>query len=283
MSWFRQREPAEGGEVVRAREARVKGIFDDLLNLEVNVIVSPGMTARKMPDPWDAFAEIATSYADLLVDFALEVQAAQSSWRGPPVAVLDEDRARSSFAALGGASLVDEQGALRDLRLAGKLIGQDEQPSIATFRHLAARAGEAWAVGCALVATSGWPQREKVNERVVLLKRILRNCGQLMEILGSVSPSGAEEGVLARHVELTGEHLMMLRKIWEVSINTVVMQTVVQLDGDIVTRIHAGHASASSSTLHQLHREAVASAVQNWQYLGTTLAQFLQSALRRFL
>jgi hypothetical protein len=283
VSLFRTREPAEAPEVVRHREMRAKGIFDDLLNLEINVIVSPGMTARKMPDPWDAFAEIATSYTDLLVDFALEVQAAQATWRGPPVAILEEDRAGTNIQALGSASLVDEQGNLRALNRPGKLIGQDEQPSVATFGHLAARASEAWAVGCALVATSGWPQREKVNERVVLLKRIYRNCGQLLEILGSM-PAGAEEGgPLARDIKMSAEHLMTLRKIWEVSINTVVMQTVVQLDGDIVTRIHAGHASASSSTLHQLHRESVASAMQNWQFLGTTLAQFLTSTLKRFL
>ena len=274
-------QPDEAPELDSPQGQRVKGIFDDLLNLEINVIVSPGMTARKMPDPWHAFAEIATSYADLLVDFALEVQAAQD--KGGPVAVLDRARALTNAAALGELALIDEEGNLKRLEQPSKLIGQDERPSKAAFHHLAARASESWAIGCALVATAGWPQRDKVNERVVLLKRILRNCAQLIEILDAEQPGLDPAATLPLGLTLTSEHLITLRKIWEVSTNTVVMQTVVQLDGDIVTRIHASHASASSASLHQLHREAVASAMQNWQFLATTLAELVKSALRRFL
>ena len=41
-------------------------IFDDLLNLEVSVILKPGMTARKMPAPAHALLDIIGDYDSFL-------------------------------------------------------------------------------------------------------------------------------------------------------------------------------------------------------------------------
>lgn len=268
-------EEPEPVKAVAERRQRVQGIFDDLLNLEVNVIVTPGMTARKMPAPYEAFSDIAKGYAELLADFSKDVGIGlegNGGWR------IKIPTPRSGWGDVGELSMVDAEGNLQvaDVR---ELTRPLAAPTTALFRRLAARAVQAWTVGCALVATLDAPEREEVNAKVVLLKRIFGNCEQLVKI---IDPVGTDEDVPVP-MDLESNQLITLRKIWEVGIATVVMQTVVQLDGDIVTRIHKGHESASSSTLHQLHREAVASAVQNWQFLGRTLADFLQSALKRFL
>jgi len=131
---------------------------------------------------------------------------------------------------------------------------------------------EAIAVACALIALPGWPNEEQLNQKVVLFKRIQRNCEQLQALLPQ--PMG-------RDLALTAEQLITVRKIWEVGIATVVMQTVVQLDGDIVTRIHQGHEAASSQPIHELHRQSVDSAIKHWQFLFETLTQFATSVLRR--
>lgn len=269
-----QDEEAEPAQDAADRKQRVKGIFDDLLNLEVNVIVTPGMTARKMPAPYEAFQDIAKGYADLLADFSKDVG----------IGLRASDRWRLQIPApeagwdLGPLSMVDDDGNVRSVALV-ELGRPLPAPSTDLFRRLGARAVQAWTIGCALVAALDSPDRETVNEQVVLLKRIFGNCEQLVKI---IDPDATDKDVPIPD-ELGSGQLITLRKIWEVGIATVVMQTVVQLDGDIVTRIHRGHDSASNSTLHQLHREAVVSAVQNWQFMGRTLAEFLQSALKRFL
>jgi len=131
---------------------------------------------------------------------------------------------------------------------------------------------EAIAVACALIALPGWPNEEQLNQKVVLFKRIQRNCEQLQALLPQ--PMG-------RDLALTAEQLITVRKIWEVGIATVVMQTVVQLDGDIVTRIHQGHEAATSQPIHELHRQSVDSAIKHWQFLFQMLTQFATTVLRR--
>lgn len=285
---FRRKAPAGDAPLDPERQSRVKGIFEDLLNLEINVIVTPGMTARKMPEPAEAFRDVAIAYSDLLVSFSNEVRAGLRGTGEHGKVKVPEAPA----VAPPELSMVDRDGHVRAPEPAVLASAVPAAPSLELFEGLESRAKQAWAVACELVAVltarveagqamPGWPTPKEVNERVVLLKRLYGNCQQLTQILVDVGMTGSV--AMARDVALSAEQLITLRKIWEVGIATVVMQTVVQIDGDIVTRIHGGHTAASSSTLHGLHREAVGSAMQNWQFLGQTLAQFVQSSLRNLL
>jgi len=260
--------------------ARVKGMFEDLLNLEINLIVTPGMTARKMPEPWNALENTAEAYEVLLREFCIEVLRDFKARGSPRVEVygaVHDLRARKP-----DPSMVGDNGRLRFIGPADLAYGRRE-PSFATFDHLRVWAMEATAVACALLALPGWPGAEQLNEKVVLFKRIERNCEQLEVILPDPSVAGAVAQPVGSDLVLTSAQLLTVRKIWEVGIATVVMQTVVQLDGDIVTRIHQHHPATSSQPIQELHRQSVDTAVKNWQFLGQTVAQFLTSVLKRFL
>jgi hypothetical protein len=178
----------------------------------------------------------------------------------------------------------DEKGELnRPLRKTsvGDLVGE------ATFDELRERAVEAEAV-CRYVAT----MEDGVVEDATgsILRRIYRNCDQIKGLLRreAVRKHLSERPVTrdsteAAELPLTADELITLRKVWEVGLETIVMQTVVQLDGDIVTRIQTGHETAASKSIHDLHRQSVESALAHWHFLGKTLAEFLTSTLQGFL
>ena len=78
------------------------------------------------------------------------------------------------------------------------------------------------------------------------------------------------------------EHLMILRKAWEVGTESVVMQTVAQVDGDIVTRIQNDHADAAHQQVHDIHQQMVGESLQHWRFLFATVATFTLGVFRSF-
>jgi len=278
------RGKAEAQDLARAgrAESRAKGFFEDLLQLEINIIITPGMTARRMPELWDALANIAEGYDDLLHAFTVDVQRSWKENKSPRTQVFG-GAAKTRTDRPPSHSMVDGDGRMTSIQTAGLTTGPNDRSGFCAFDDLRVRAVEASAVACALVATPGWPGAADLNQRVVLFKRIQRNCEQLQEILKDIPHMNADRQQVRKDISLTPAQLLTVRKIWEVGIATVVMQTVVHLDGDIVTRIHEGHESASSQPVHDIHRASVDSAIRNWQFLGQTVAQILNSVLRKFL
>ena len=102
-----------------------------------------------------------------------------------------------------------------------------------------------------------------------VLNRVRKNCISLCTLLEKANPS----------LELTPAELIQVRKIWEVGTERVLMQTVVQLDGDIVTRIQMGREESKDESLHKIHRELVHLAIKNWQFMVNTLVNLVKSGL----
>lgn len=265
-------------------EARAKSIFDDLLNLEVNIIIKPGMTARKIPEPRSALANIAEDYEDLLATFAAQVRPVwEERARVPPIRVLSAEDARARGDKKSKHSKVDDEGLLSDIHTGSMVTSPDDAVGFDTFDRLREWAAETAAVARTVSAVADWPSREELTPRGVLFKRIYRNCDQIKEMLKDKPHEDEARTRVVKDLLLASDEHLTLRKIWEVGTETVVMQTVIQLDGDIITRIQESRMTASNKPIHDLHRETVESAIRNWQFLGQTVAQFLTSVLKRFL
>ena len=101
-----------------------------------------------------------------------------------------------------------------------------------------------------------------------VLRRVNKNCKTLGDLL-EANPS----------LKLTPSELLRVRKIWEIGTERVLMQTVVQLDGDIVTRIQIGRETAKDKALHDMHKELVNLAIGNWQFMVQTLTNLIKSGL----
>lgn len=83
-------------------------------------------------------------------------------------------------------------------------------------------------------------------------------------------------------LRLNATELVRVRKIWELGCEQIVMQTVVQLDGDVVTRISPDVEGQSHHLLHTLHADGVRVATQSWQSLVETLVGFTKSLVGWF-
>lgn len=249
-------------------------ILDDLLSLEVNVVLKPGMTARKMPEPAYALLDIIGEYDMYLCRHAGSLNSAWTQRLGAaavpvrPAQKEDESPAKSF-------RMTEADGTLRK-PLSAETVGNEL--SYETFDQLRERAVEAEAVYRALVS-SGAPD----DGTGMIFKRIYRNCDQLKGIVGREevrAALAAAPGIAT--MPLRSDEIITIRKIWDVGTETVMMQTVAQLDGDVITRIQRGRESAANKAIHDLHREAVGTALEHWQFLVRTVSEFLTESVRSF-
>jgi len=254
----------------------IQRIIEDLLCIEVNVIIKPGMTARKMPEPHQALLDVAGDYDRFLRERARPLN---QKWREAghePVTVRDPG-APPQYSEAG------DDGCLHnDLRT-------DPIPTskvkIETFGELRERAVEAEAVQRHLQQRG--PGLD--NEDPIIFRRIYRNCDQIKGIICRRDVKQVIDLGIGRDsapdvsLPLTSRDIIILRKVWEVGVESVDMQTVAQLDGDIVTRINRAHADASNTALHRLHQATVETTLEHWQFLFQTIVQFGSKALQSFL
>ena len=235
--------------------ARAREIADDLTSIEVNTILRAHITGEKMPDPRHALFDIAEGF----------------------------------FAAL--RENLEDRGGFFD-RLAGKL----HTGGLDTFETLYDVAADALDP---TRAPGGDPERPALTilggagERA-LIRRVAVHCAQIKQILRTASSNRKDaealnnltrnqinrtaDGAPPEALKLTSKQLVVLRKIWEVGTEEIAIQTVVQLDGDVVTRMHPKFASEDhpAEALRALHGEGVSTAIRSWQFLVRTVTDFFK-------
>ncbi|SNY59056.1 hypothetical protein [Paractinoplanes atraurantiacus] len=132
--------------------------------------------------------------------------------------------------------------------------------------------------GLALVAEL--PLKIPDKAKLVIRKRISRNCAAIERILRRdevAAAVGTGIGFDAGpdvHLPLSMDEVLVVRKVWEVGVESIMIQTVAQLDGDIVTRLDPAHVSTTDSPVHTVHRASVETAYQYWRFLIETAVQF---------
>jgi hypothetical protein len=261
--------------------ATAQRIVDDLLNLEIDVIIKPGMTARKMPEPAQALLDVIGMYDTYLCQAGNDLNPKWEESGGVAIRVRPSPERPPAAGAQSPNRKASPDGMLEyGLRTTSvsDVVSED------TFDALRERAVEAEAVYRHLVGSNAMPE----DERGVILTRIYRNCDQIKEMLRrpevqAVTAKGIDrDSSRVEVLPLTSDEVVTVRKVWEIGVETVVMQTVVQLDGDIITRVQRGWEAGANKSVHDLHQEAVGNALRHWQFLAQTVAQFLTSALRDF-
>jgi hypothetical protein len=119
-------------------------------------------------------------------------------------------------------------------------------------------------------------ETQQSDEMRGVLSRIQRNCDQMTDfVTGTVNRN--------TRLRLTTEQTILLRKAWEIGTETVVMQTVIQIDGDVVTRIQPGREDGASAVLHAAHRQSVELSFRYWQFLVDTLGRMAGVLIRDLL
>lgn len=239
---------------------RLRELARNLLSLEVNTILKENITAERMPAVGHTLIDIAGEYSRFLCEVGYDLDPYFT--RGPvdASAVVSGWRQTRAF---DSAALTISVETFDRLRWAAKAAGATA----------AAAPG-----GLTAVQTS-------------ILDRICNNADTLKEILkrpdaAKAIPLGATRAdLLARRnddantqADLAVEDLLALRKIWEVGTEEVVAQTVIHLDGDVVTRVRDLSRQPGGDVLLDVHRQSVDVAVSSWRYLLEVLGHIAGTA-----
>jgi hypothetical protein len=240
-------------------------IAHNLLNLEVNTILCDGITAEKMPAAHQALTDIAHRYYRFLRNRISELEQAGVDV-GASLPVLTSNDTRVEF----------DDWALRAADLATfEVLRRAALCCIAALHHQ---------------PLPGWGPHEIILERIRAnaeqITAILRALGQAdiasdaasIDIGGSLGlPQVAAPAPL-----LSQGEVVLLRKIWEVGTETIAMQTLVLIDGDVFNRIQSGWETDTEQALHSLHRQAVEASVAQWTSLFHIAAELLGSVFQGF-
>ena len=223
---------------------QIKSLVQDLTNLEVNTIIKPNMTGRKMPKPRHALIEIAQNYRFKLIDLGISV---------------DDDIPLGCFR---GFDMIREKAA----------------NGITIMKRKAAESD-------ALLT------EEQEADRVMLL-RIQRMSDQIKGIFKALQNRNVEtwDNEYSRQeieeqqppLPLTTDELVMIRKIWNMGMEEIAIQTIIQLDGDVTTRIQPKYATAEHQTLHKLHNQSVGTSLDFWSRLIGLVETFFKVLSKPF-
>jgi hypothetical protein len=130
-----------------------------------------------------------------------------------------------------------------------------------------------------LLAGVATRQREgaEARPRKAVLDRMLKNLELLREIVDELpAATGVKPLDLARR--LTLKQRLLIRKMWEIGTEEVVVQTCISLDGDVVTRIDPQLLDESADlreVLLGVHRESTSVSIRFWSALVSTATNLL--------
>ena len=291
-----------------------------LLTLEINTVQKDGMSAQKMPTAANALIEVAQAYWMFLCGKAQDFGPIGESLE-PWAAKLSRsfDWAREPFpqdAGAGDRPVKEPQSEPVPPGHNGEFLqSPPDTVNVLTFDHL--REIAAWLsemqvrtievarnpggklgreVGLTTEERDTAQQtagRFKSEERSVL-HRIRRNADQFKCLLDAIDPSvpegaaayGSRTLTVTRSTpeeRFTSSHLVDIRKAWDIGTEIVLMQTVIQIDGDVVNRFQAGIDTSAKAPLHSLHVSAVDVSLRYWRWLVDAMSRLAGKAVSTLL
>ncbi len=274
-------------------------ILPDLLNIEINTIIKTNMTAEKAPSVPFALLDIIADYGRQLEAYGVklapylaktreqcleEVKAARE--QQPPKGPVDPTGLWLAF-----TSAWEQSEQISDdwkFEMSAVHNGWD------TFERLRIATIDA----CAHLHEQSLGERE-LADRQILLTRISNNCARLKHIVHALEESSEDKRKWADFIPKTRAELqkngskrvplgslafddrVAIRKIWEMGTETVIAQTSIQLDGDVVTRLSptliAEYEAEVRSMLLRIHSDSTEIGIRHWQSLVKTVWEIAAS------
>jgi hypothetical protein len=263
----------------------LRDLARDLINIETNTVLSSGITGRKMPAYPHALQDIIGKFANFMAD---EVG-------------IDVDKFCQQF---------DEGVRQRASR-------PDDPDSASLENDQAARAIEPdFSVGsyCTPLPNGPWSfyllrwlaanalrqtERRLPEQQASMLTRIRVNSDHLkivtreLKKLGGGNPyiGVTRDAILALEANTGGampaippappEALTMIRKIWDIGVDSIVFQTVQQLDGDVIFRVRSGLDLSKRQVLLEAHQQACNVAMSYWRSMFELIAALVSGLADR--
>ncbi len=259
-------------------ESYFKKLAEDLLNIEINTIVKADMSAIKLPSSRrEALYELSRDYHLKLEE--LEVRD-PIYWRFAGLRSFEElwDRAKKGEGTyeekIRKASPEEQVELGQKIKMLERIEAQSSQ-MIHIFRVLAQKVME-----YTLKQTPGYlsaPEPVGVEE--------LRKRGgeeKAKEHRDSwIWNNDIERNSMneVADLDLTPEQVNRIRKAWEISTEQIQLQTVIQIDGDVATRISEAFLRNINKTLLEIHNNSIVTATGFWQSLVKAFGEIAGKAI----
>ncbi len=228
----------------------LRQIANDLTKLEINTIVKSELTGQKMPESAFAVLSIAKNYDDWL-----------SRHGSRPLMTQGQDlSAIETQLRLAVSEKLGSREYARIFEKTGPSVFQSLSSAAQKMRDNTEKMAE-----LRTNKLDGIPQRIK-DSSDFLIKLIQRYADDL---------DGANRG------EMIAGDALSLRKIWEIGTEVVVLQTVIQLDGDVITYVRDPKLNSDDPIL-KLHQTSVQNATDSWQFLVKTVGSVASNLIGIF-
>lgn len=229
-------------------KSNFKQLAQDLMNIEVNTIIKPEMSGTKFPSSRrQALYELAMDYDVKLKSFGVR---APEKEKFSGMASFGELRDRAEAAIVNNkktleGAVPDKQIDLREQIQILQRIADHSSQMVNIFKSLEIRKP--------LGKIPGAERKQKEREALNDISR--------------------DDMYKLPDLDLAPEEVNRIRKAWEIGTEKIMLQTVVQIDGDITTRISEGFLKAANKTLLDIHKDGVVTATGFWQELVKTLGE----------
>jgi hypothetical protein len=276
-------------------------ILPDLFGIEVNTIIKDEMSAQKMPSLPHALHDIIQSYGEKLESYGVDLSAFFQEEKISEAVRLDEKSRASDSGEKRKPDLeaIFPPSLLKPVPPGTRYVYAEVRNGWISFDiiRLIAR--------YLMKGDSGFSPAKDLDPPI--LERIRRNCDQLTSILRTLELNPAPRRPpwwrrifpdrfekTARWTEVLNktrhelldddlrtkrlpldtintEDLARIRKMWEIGTETVLVQTCIQIDGDVVTRLgrclYDGKHAEYRKSIIEAHRESVDVSLTQWHGL----------------
>lgn len=247
--------------------ATLEQLLDDLHKLEINTIEKPGLSAQKMPAPLLAIHNIVTIYER----FDARVSQLGSARATDEPSAADDD----------GQNAQSLRGRLRNLQERARVQsrnGRFDDPSV-RFIYDRMYEGSLTLIGIMdraqeeMDENRGDADDKSVEEAVARETKIERKrreedrTGPIPTVLYNMSADALwreDRGKVDQAWQLSSADRAQIRKLWELGTERVLVQTVIQIEGDVTNRISPALAGGARPHVLDVHQKGVETSLKMW-------------------
>jgi len=266
----------------------------NLLTLEINTVLKSGMSAEKMPLAGDALIDIAQEYyvflceqigvfgdRDTKVLYPWAARLSESFQWGlapftAPASASNPNRYSAAFLSEDLPGIDPARGTTVEVFTALREVASWLRQMQDLTRGMALEPGASADVvtAAALIRSEDTP----------VLMRIQRNSDQINDVLrrrglDHITYLRGMDDEVRRMPALKTADIVIIRKAWDMGTELIVMQSTIQIDGDVVTRVLKGRDTPANGPLVGVHKDAVDVSFRYWSFMVEALGRFAGKAV----
>ena len=279
---------------------RFSDMAQDLHTLEINTIQKPGMTARRIPPVPTALAEISENYRGWLKQH-LEAYLASPRMDGPDTGVVQNAIGRlNRWALIGDAGAghdshqaPDRKEEFYDISKSARVL--DEQaffgeagPDKIICQRIWRNAAYLYGLVEATEEISASKKSGREISEIPYVDWENAQQGEDARGTGNNHPTAQPTKISLYNLVWVRDELLemawnvafedraKIRKIWEVGTESVLVQTAIQLEGDVITRVSQQIAEKDPGNIMKVHQHSIETAMGMWSKIIDAVIRFVE-------